>query len=118
MSALVLIKPDAFERRLVGYIISQIEHDFQIINGKIVYMDRDLVSRQYRDHTTKYYYLDLDTFMRSGLTFVLEIGGDPVDVAELRNKLRKSLGIENPRNLIHSSDLKNVVYELDLWFPE
>lgn len=117
MNTVVLIKPDAFERMLVGYIISSIESNFIIHQAKIVYMEGFFIAQHYCHHVAKDYYLDLSTFMQSGPTLALQIGGDPVAVTELRNKLRESLGIENPRNLIHSSDLKNVVYELDLWFP-
>ena len=119
MNTLVLIKPDAFARKLVGYIIQEIEHDFEIVLAKIVYMDSWLISNHYRDHLEKGYYNALYLFMSSGPTLALDISGEDVvsRMIELRDKLRISLTYQNPRNLIHSSDLANVMFELDLWFP-
>lgn len=116
----VLIKPDAFERNLVGYIISQIEQRFQIIQARIEYMKTLLIAKHYKDHIHKDYYNALHTFMASGPTLALSVFGEDVvtDMIELRHELRIQLQYENPRNLIHSSDLENAIYELDLWFPE
>lgn len=119
-NTVVLIKPDAFERNLVGYIISQIEQRFQITQARIEHMNTYLISRHYKDHITKDYYNTLHNFMFSGPTLALLLFGEDVVVkmTELRNEIRMHLQYKNPRNLIHSSDLENVSYELDLWFPE
>lgn len=118
MHSVVLIKPDAFERKIIGNIISIIEDDFKIIQAKIVYMNTYWISRHYKDHIDKDYYNALHNFMCSGPTLALLMFGDIVDMLEYRDEIRHRFGTENPRNLIHASDIANVIYELDLWFPE
>lgn len=117
MHTLVLIKPDAFERNLVGYIITKLEQ-YRIVNMKTVYMDTWWISRHYRDHKYKSYYNALHNFMSSGPTLALEVDCYAEDMIDLRNQIREELGVKNPRNLIHSSDPLNVSYELNLWFPD
>lgn len=116
---LVLLKPDAFERCLIGYIITHIETEFDVIQARIEYMNTYLISRHYKDHVNKDYYNALHEFMRSGPTLALEVyGADPVpEMLKMRDYLRITLGTKNPRNLIHASDLENAHYELALWFP-
>lgn len=118
MNTVVLIKPDAFERKIVGNIISILEFDFKIMQAKIVYMDSYWISRHYKDHVNKDYYNNLHTFMCSGPTLAMLIFGDPVDLLEYRDEIRNRFGTKNPRNLIHASDLASAIYEINLWFPE
>jgi len=120
MHSVVLIKPDAFERKIVGNIISVLEFDFKIIQAKTVYMNTYWISRHYKDHVDKDYYNNLHAFMSSGPTLALLMFGTDivVDMLDYRDRIRDCFGTENPRNLIHASDLENVMYELDLWFPE
>lgn len=120
MNSVVLIKPDAFGRRIVGNIISTLEFDFKIIQAKIVYMNTYWVSRHYKDHIDKDYYNVLHNFMCSGPTLALLMFGEDIvpNMLDCRDAIRNRFGIKNPANLIHSSDLENVMYELNLWFPE
>ncbi len=120
MHSVVLIKPDAFERKIVGNIISVLEFDFKIMQAKIVYMNEYWISRHYKDHVDKDYYSNLHAFMCSGPTLALMMFGKDivVDMLDYRDRIRDCFGAENPRNLIHASDIANSIYELDLWFPE
>jgi nucleoside-diphosphate kinase len=129
---LVLIKPDAMERRLAGDILSRFEGRGLVIRAaKLVQVDRDLAGRHYAEHAEKPFFGELVDFITSAptLAFVLEgesaievvrttIGAtNPVDAAP--GTIRGDLALAMPDNLVHGSDSEDSAQrEIALWFPE
>lgn len=130
---LVLLKPDAVERRLVGSIISRIEaKDLTIIAMELRTLDTDILARHYEEHVGKGFYEDLVAFMGRGPVVALVVEG-PEDTWEV---VRTMMGATNPRkaapgtirgdlgilfteNLVHGSDsLESAEREVNIFFPK
>jgi nucleoside-diphosphate kinase len=129
---LVLLKPDAVERGLVGEIISRIERkNLKIVAMDLRLLDADTLARHYEEHVGKGFYADLVEFMSRGPVVAMAIEG-PEDTWEV---LRSMVGATNPRkaapgtvrgdlgilfteNLVHGSDsLESATRELGIFFP-
>lgn len=89
----VLIKPDALQRELVGEILSKFEKKgLKIIGLKMIHMDSKLSKEHYSHLTDKPFYKSLEEFMTSSpLVAVALEGKDAVEV------VRKLVGITNAR---------------------
>ena len=130
---LVLLKPDAVERRLVGSIISRIEaKGLTIVAMELRTLDTDILARHYEEHVGKGFYDDLVTFMGRGPVVALVVEG-PEDTWEV---VRSMMGATNPRkaapgtirgdlgilfteNLVHGSDsLESAEREVNIFFPK
>ena len=129
---LVICKPDAVERGLVGEILSRIERrTLKIVAAELRIIDRDLAAQHYAEHEGKGFYEELVTFIgRSpALVFVVEGPGDtwkalrtmmgatnPLDSAP--GTIRGDFGIEMSENLIHGSDsAEAAAREIAIFFP-
>jgi len=129
---LVICKPDAVERGLVGEILSRIERrTLKIVAAELRVIDRDLAAQHYAEHEGKGFYEELVTFIgRSpALVFVVEGPGDtwkalrtmmgatnPLDSAP--GTIRGDFGIEMSENLIHGSDsAEAAAREIAIFFP-
>ena len=129
---LVLLKPDAVERGLVGEIVSRFERkDLRIVAMDLRQLDEDTLARHYEEHQGKGFYADLVAFMARGPVVALAIEG-PEDTWEV---VRGLMGATNPRkaapgtirgdlgilfteNLVHGSDgPESAVRELGIFFP-
>ncbi len=130
---LVICKPDAVERGLVGEIISRFERrGLTLVAGELRSVDVELAGRHYAEHDGKPFYDDLVTFITRSPVFVLVIGG-PEDTWKV---VRTMMGTTNPReadpgtirgdlgilfteNLVHGSDsLESAQREIALFFPD
>ncbi|HUT24766.1 MAG TPA: nucleoside-diphosphate kinase [Sumerlaeia bacterium] len=114
---LVLIKPDAVKRALVGRIISRFEaKGFRIAGMKMLRFDAALSRRHYADHIEKPFYPPLETFITSGpcIALVLE-GSDVIAVARSMigatshleaapGTIRGDFALSTRENLVHGSD--------------
>lgn len=128
--SLVLIKPDAVQRGLVGTIISRLERrGLKIVAMKMLQMDENLAHRHYAIHQGKAFFNELVTFITASpiIAAVFE-GENAVDI------IRRTMGETDPtkansgtirgdfainigRNLIHGSDsMENAVKEINLFF--
>jgi nucleoside-diphosphate kinase len=130
---LVLLKPDAVQRRLVGEIISRFERKgLRLVGLKMLQPDRGLAERHYAVHSGKPFYESLLAFLTSGpvIAMVWE-GRDAVSVTRLLmgvtdgarsapGTIRGDFGLSVQNNLIHGSDsVENAQAEIALWFrPE
>lgn len=128
---LVLIKPDAVRRGLVGEVISRFERKGLIIEAiERRIMDADMADRHYAEHLTKAFYPPLKEFMTSGPLIAMIISGDQaVEVvrtlvgatdgrAAAPGTIRGDFSLSNRENLIHASDsTKTAEREIALWFP-
>ena len=129
---LVLLKPDAVERGLIGTILSRFEaKNLSIVAMELRTLDAELLARHYEEHVGKGFYDDLVAFMSRGPVVALVVEG-PDDTWEV---VRSMMGATNPRsaapgtirgdlgilfteNLVHGSDsLDSATREIGIFFP-
>ncbi|MER7460164.1 nucleoside-diphosphate kinase [Micromonospora sp. NPDC126480] len=129
---LVLIKPDAVRRGLVGEIISRFERKGLRIDALVQRtMDGDFADQHYAEHVDKPFYPPLKAFMTDGPLVALVLSGDQViDVVRgmigatdgrraVAGTVRGDLSLSNRENLVHASDsVDSAKREIALWFPE
>jgi nucleoside-diphosphate kinase len=130
--SLVLIKPDAVRRGLVGEILGRFERKGLVVEQLVLRsMDAVLADQHYADHVEKAFYPPLKDFMTSGPLVALVLSGDEViDVVRAMigatdgrkaaaGTIRGDLSLSNRENLVHASDSpESAKRELALWFPE
>jgi nucleoside-diphosphate kinase len=130
--SLVLIKPDAVRRGLVGEILSRFESKGLVVEAMVLReMDAKLADEHYADHLTKAFYPPLKEFMTSGPLVALVLAGDEaIEVVRTMigstdgrkaaaGTIRGDLSLSNRENLVHASDSpESAKRELALWFPE
>ncbi|MBI5223720.1 nucleoside-diphosphate kinase [Candidatus Micrarchaeota archaeon] len=116
---LLLLKPDAVMRGLIGRIITRFESKgFKIVGLKMIHISKDLSKDHYAHLTAKPFYPDLEKFMTENpvVAMVLE-GKEAVEV--IRNivgptnaskaaggTIRGDFSNSTSRNIIHASDSK------------
>jgi nucleoside-diphosphate kinase len=129
---LVLLKPDAVERNLVGEILSRFESKgLKIVAMELRQLDAATLGRHYEEHQGKGFYAALVAFMSRGPVVALALEG-PEDTWEI---VRAMMGATNPRaaapgtirgdlgtifteNLVHGSDsAASASRELEIFFP-
>jgi nucleoside-diphosphate kinase len=130
--SLVLIKPDAVRRGLVGEILRRFERKGLVIEAMVLRtMDAELADEHYADHVDKPFYPPLKEFMTSGPLVAMVLAGDEV-IEVVRTMIgatdgrkaaagtiRGDLSLSNRENLVHASDSpESAKRELQLWFPE
>jgi nucleoside-diphosphate kinase len=130
--SLILIKPDAVERRLVGEILGRIERrGFDVRAAKLVRVSRDLGERHYAEHREKPFFGELVDFITSAPTWALVVEGEGA-IATLRKtigatnpadaepgSIRGDLATAMPDNLVHGSDSpESAAREIALWFSD
>ena len=130
--SLVLVKPDALRRGLLGEILGRFERKGLTIDALVVRtMDAELADQHYAEHVDKAFYPPLKDFMTSGPLAAVVLSGDDV-IAVVRaligstdgrkaaaGTIRGDLSLSNRENLVHASDSpESAKRELDLWFPE
>ncbi|WP_155374936.1 nucleoside-diphosphate kinase [Catellatospora vulcania] len=130
--SLVLIKPDAVRRGLVGEIISRFERKGLTVDALVLRtMDADLADAHYAEHVEKAFYPPLKAFMTAGPLVAAIVSGDEA-VAVIRllvgatdgraaaaGTIRGDLSLSNRENLVHASDsAESAEREIKLWFPE
>jgi nucleoside-diphosphate kinase len=129
---LILVKPDAFERRLTGEVIARFERKgLRIAALKLMRVDRDLAERHYSEHSGKPFFPDLIEFITSGALVALVLEGEdavsaarsligatnPVEATP--GSIRGDFALEVQYNLVHGSDSEATAErEIGLWFPE
>ena len=127
---LVILKPDAVQRGLVGEIIQRLERrGLQLISLKMLAVDRALAERHYAVHQGKSFYDGLIAYITSSPVVVGVFAGANA-VLIVRNTvgatrpyeaapgtIRGDLAVDVGRNLIHASDsVENGEAEVALWF--
>ena len=129
---LVLLKPDAVRRGLVGEILSRYEAKgltFVTLEQRTI--DAGVADRHYAEHVEKAFYPPLRDFVTSGplVAMVLE-GDEAVEVVRAINgatdgrkalpgTIRGDLSLSNRENLVHGSDSpESAEREIAIWFPQ
>jgi nucleoside-diphosphate kinase len=129
---LVLIKPDAVARGLVGEILGRFERKGLRLEALVLRsMSAELADQHYAEHLDKAFYPPLKQFMTSGPLVAAILSGDTVievvrgliGVTDGRKAaagtVRGDLSISNRENLVHASDSPDSAKrEIALWFPE
>ncbi len=130
---LVLVKPDAIERGLLGEIIGRLERKgLHIIAGEIRTIGRDVAELHYAEHKDKPFYEELVSFITRSTLMAMVVEGpddtwhivrnmmgatDPADAAP--GTIRGDLSCLLTENLIHGSDsADSAEREIALFFPE
>ena len=114
---LVILKPDAVQRGLLGRIIARFEDKGLVPAGmKLIHVSRDLAERLYAVHKGKPFHPGLINYITSGPVVVLVFAGPrAIDVArKLMGKtfgyeadpgtIRGDFGLSTTYNLVHGSD--------------
>ncbi|MDU7717849.1 MAG: nucleoside-diphosphate kinase [Cutibacterium avidum] len=129
---LVLLKPDAVERHLIGEIISRYEAKGLVVRAmELRTIDVDTASNHYAEHVGRDYYPPLEEFITSGplVALVLE-GRKAIQVVRAMNgktdcaeaapgTIRGDYGTLKNRNLVHASDCpESAEREIGIWFPD
>ena len=133
-ATLVLCKPDAVRRNLIGEIISRCEaKGYQVADLRFVEPNRELLAQHYAEHEGKPFYEPLLEFMLSGPVVAIKLEGhrviegfrslagasDPTTAAPgtIRGDLGRDWGTKVIQNLVHGSDSEETAQrELAIWF--
>jgi len=127
---LIILKPDAVQRGLIGQILTRFENKgLQIVGMKLMQISTKLAETHYEPHRGKPFYAGLVRFMTSSPVVVLAIEGrDAIAIcrkmmgATFGSKaepgtIRGDFGVSNSFNLIHGSDSpESAQRELGLFF--
>jgi nucleoside-diphosphate kinase len=130
---LVLCKPDAVERGLVGEIIARLEaRQLRIVAMELRRLDTTIAAEHYTEHREKPFFDELVSFItRSPVVAMVVEGGpetwktvrsimgatDPKDAAP--GTIRGDLALETAENLVHGSDSpQSADREIRLFFPD
>lgn len=129
---LVLIKPDAMKRKLMGEIISVYEKtNLHIRAIKIVKASIDIAKEHYDEHKEKPFFNELIDYITSTEVCALIIEGDNA-VDEVRklngatdpkdaepSSIRGRYALSKTENSVHASDsIKSAEREIKIWFSE
>ena len=129
---LVLFKPDAVHRGLVGNVLSRYEaKGLAIVALELRTIDAAQADAHYADHVDKDFYPLLRDFVMSGPLIAAVFEGDEaIEVVRQLNgatdgrkaapgSIRGDLSLSNRENLVHGSDSEeSATREIGLWFPE
>lgn len=129
---LVLLKPDAVRRGLVGQLLSRFEAKGLAIDAlQRRAIDARMADRHYAEHVEKAWYPPLRAFITSGPLVAVILSGDsaievvrtligPTDGrAAPGGTIRGDLSLSNRENLVHASDSPgSAAREITLWFGD
>ena len=114
---LIIIKPDAVQRGLIGEIITRFERrGLRIAAMKLIHIDRALAERHYAIHKGKPFYEPLIQYITFSPVVVMALeGNDAIEIARRTmgatnpaqadpGTIRADFGLEIGRNLVHGSD--------------
>ena len=129
---LILIKPDAFARRLTGEIIARFERKgLRIATLKTMRMSTELAERHYAEHLERPFFGELVEFITSGMLVAMLLEGeqavraarqvigatDPLEAAP--GSIRGDFALAVGQNLVHGSDsAESAARESALFFPD
>lgn len=129
---LVLLKPDAVARGLVGEILGRFEvRGFRVVALELRTITGEHADQHYVEHVAREWYPSLRDFITSGplVSLVLE-GNEAIPVvrtmigatnacAAAPGTVRGDLALSGSQNLVHASDSEeSAAREIGLWFPD
>jgi nucleoside-diphosphate kinase len=130
---LVLVKPDAVARGLIGEILGRLEaKGLRVVAAEMRVIDADIAARHYAEHVGRPYYDGLIEFITGGPLVALVVEGpedtwrvvrglmgatNPLEAAP--GTIRGDLARETARNLVHGSDSpESAAREIGIFFPQ
>ncbi len=128
---LVLIKPDAVRRGLVGEVLGRFERKgLVVVELDQRRIDGETADRHYAEHVEQPWYPPLREFITSGPLVAMVLEGDQA-VAVVRGlngatdgraaaagTIRGDLSLSNRENLVHASDsTESAAREISIFFP-
>ena len=127
---LILAKPDAVQRGLIGEIVTRFERrGLQIVGMKLMHVGTALAREHYKEHVGKPFFKGLVDYITSSPVVAMVVEGPNAievcrtaigatnPVAATPGSIRGDLGIEVGRNLVHGSDsAKSAKREIKLFF--
>lgn len=127
---LIIAKPDAVQRGLVGEIIARLERKgLKLIGLKMSSLDEAMLRTHYAEHTEKSFYPGLENFMKSSPVVLMAWEGlECVESVRLLvgstnprqaqpGSIRGDLAMDTGRNVVHASDSReNGLSEVDNFF--
>ncbi len=128
---LVLVKPDAVRRGLVGEVLTRFERKgLRIVAMDQRSVDGELADRHYAEHVERDFYPPLREFITSGPLVAMVLEGDQA-IAVVRaingatdgraaaaGTIRGDLSLSNRENLVHASDSpESATREIEIFFP-
>ncbi len=130
--SLVLIKPDAMQRRLAGTILSRLEgQGLKVVALRMLHMDRVLAERHYAIHADKPFFTDLVDYIIStpivasvfegenAVEAIRKIMGATDPARAEPGTIRHDFGVDIQQNATHASDsAENAEKEIKLFFGE
>jgi nucleoside-diphosphate kinase len=130
---LVICKPDAYERGLIGEIVARIERrGLRLVAAEVRTLSVELARRHYAEHDGKPFFEELVAFITRGPVLVMVAEGPE----ETYRMVRQTMGATNPadaepgsirgdlatltaENLVHGSDSpESAAREIELFFPD
>lgn len=130
---LVIVKPDAVERGLVGEIVSRLERKgLRLVVAELRVITADTARTHYAEHAERPFYGDLVAFISRSPALIMVVEGPDDTYAVVRGMMgvtnpseaapgtiRGDLGLVTAENLIHGSDSPaSAAREIALFFPE
>jgi nucleoside-diphosphate kinase len=129
---LIIVKPDATQRGLIGPILARLEaRGLKLIGLKLARVPRALAERHYAEHEGKPFYAKLLDYITSAPVVVgclegtnaVQVVRNTVGATDPANAtpgtIRGDWALEIGRNLVHASDrVETAERELALWFGE
>ena len=130
---LVICKPDAVERGLVGEIVGRLEaKGLRLVAGALRTIDRETATTHYGEHEGKPFFDSLLAFITRSPALLLVVEGPEGTVAMVRSlmgatnpadaapgTIRGDLATRTTENLVHGSDsTESAKREIGLFFPD
>lgn len=130
---LVICKPDAVHRGLVGEIVARLERrGLQLVRAELRTLDAATAATHYAEHAGKPFYESLIAYITSGPVLLAAVGGpegtwevvrrvvgatNPAEAAP--GTIRGDLALTLAENLVHASDsAESAQREIALFFPD
>ena len=130
---LVICKPDAVERGLVGEILARLERKgLRLVAVELRHLDRDVAARHYQEHEGKPFYEPLLAFITRSPVLLMVVEGPDDTWQIVRNlmgatnpaeavpgTIRGDLALDTGENLVHGSDsAESAAREISIFFPK
>jgi len=129
---LIILKPDAVQRAIVGELIARFERrGLRLAAMRLAKVDRALAEKHYEIHKGKFFYEDLVKTISAAPVVAAVLEG-PNAIAVVRamvgatrpheaapGTIRGDYALVGLRNLVHASDApETATSEIALWFPD
>ncbi len=130
--SLVIVKPDAVQRGLIGEIISRYEkRGLKVVAMKFEQVSEETAGKHYGEHKGKPFYEGLVSYITSSPSVLMVIEGpDAVSIVRTTNgatkpaeaapgTIRADFGVTIGRNLVHASDsVESAAREVEIFFGD